>query len=282
MKVVLFCGGFGMRLRDYSDTVPKPLVPIGERPILWHLMKYYAHYGHKEFILCLGFKGAAFKDYFLNYDECMSNDFVLSDGGSRIELIDSDIDDWRITFVDTGTASCVGERLKAVEPHLRGEEVFLANYSDGLSDVALPDLIHYHQQHESIATFLAVPPVDTFHAVTFDNNGVVNNIDWISRTDAWINAGFFVFRNEIFNYIDAGEDLVGKPFQRLIERRQLRAYRHNGFFCCMDTFKQKQQLDDMQNAGNTPWAVWKKPANGAARRTARSKNGSNRPLQKNS
>lgn len=262
MKVVLFCGGYGMRLRDYSDTIPKPLVPIGERPILWHLMKYYAHFGHKEFILCLGFKGTAFKDYFLNYNECMSNDFVLSDGGRTVKLIDSDIEDWKITFVDTGMTSCIGERLKGVEPYLEGEEQFLANYSDGLSDVHLPDVIDFHDRHQGIATFLAVPPVDTFHAVSFDGDGVVSDIDWISRTDAWINAGFFVFRREIFDYIEPGEDLVGKPFRRLIERQQLRAYKYNGFFCCMDTFKQKQQLDDMQASGNMPWMIWKRTACG--------------------
>jgi len=269
MKVVLFCGGYGMRLREYSETVPKPLVPIGERPILWHLMKYYAHFGHREFILCLGFKGTAFKEYFLNYNECMSNDFVLSEGGQKVDLIDSDIDDWRITFADTGAASSIGQRRKAVQPYLDGEETFLANYSDGLSDVHLPDLIGYHQQHQGVATFLAVPPVDTFHAVTFDHDGVVNDINWVSKMDAWINAGFFVFRREIFDYIEAGEDLVGEPFQRLIARQQLRAFKYDGFFSCMDTFKQKQQLDDMHAVGNTPWTVWKKPTNGKARIAAR-------------
>ena len=267
MKVVLFCGGYGMRLRDYSETVPKPLVPIGDRPILWHLMKYYAHFGHRDFILCLGFNAAAFKEYFLNYNECMSNDFVLHDGGRKVELIDSDIDDWRITFIDTGMASSIGQRLKAVQPYLEGEEMFLANYSDGLSDVHLPDLVDYHQQHQSIATFLAVPPVDTFHAVAFDEAGVVSSIDWVSKTDAWINAGFFVFRQELFDYIEEGEDLVGNPFQRLISRQQLRAFKYDGFFSCMDTFKQKQQLDDMHTAGNTPWAIWKASTNGNVRTT---------------
>ena len=156
-----------------------------------------------------------------------------------------------------------------MQPYLDGEETFLANYSDGLSDVHLPDVIDYHQQHQGIATFLAVPPVDTFHAVTFDQEGVVNDIDWVSKTDAWINAGFFVFRQEIFDYIEAGEDLVGEPFRRLIGRQQLRAFKYAGFFSCMDTFKQKQQLDDMHSAGDTPWTVWKKPTNGKSRIAAR-------------
>src|SRR6516164_4239344 len=133
MKVVLFCGGLGTRMREYSETVPKPMVQIGPRPIIWHVMKYYAHYGHRDFILCLGYKGNSIKDYFLHYDEAVSNDFVWSHGGRKIEYLNRDIDDWRITFVETGIHSTIGERLKAVESHLAGEEVFLANYSDGLS-----------------------------------------------------------------------------------------------------------------------------------------------------
>ena len=140
MKVVLFCGGAGMRLRGYADDVPKPMVHIGNRPILWHLMKYYAHFGHKDFILCLGYKGNVIKDYFLNYDESVSNDFVWSNGGKHIQFLNRDIDDWTITFVETGTTSNIGQRLKAVEPHLSGEEIFLANYGDGLSDASLPSL----------------------------------------------------------------------------------------------------------------------------------------------
>src|SRR5277367_2285264 len=141
MKVVLFCGGLGMRMREYSEAVPKPMVPIGYRPILWHVMKYYAYYGHQDFVLCLGYKADVIKNYFRNYDECVSNDFVLSGGGKKVELLNSDIDDWRITFVDTGLKSNIGERLKAVEKHLQDEEIFLANYTDGLSDVDLDVLV---------------------------------------------------------------------------------------------------------------------------------------------
>ena len=141
MKVVLFCGGAGMRLRGYIDDVPKPMALIGTRPILWHLMKYYAHFGHKDFILCLGYKGNVIKDYFLHYDESVSNDFVWSQGGKKIDFINRDIDDWTITFVETGISANIGERLKAVEPYLRNEEMFLANYGDGLSDLKLPVMI---------------------------------------------------------------------------------------------------------------------------------------------
>src|SRR5512146_3359471 len=143
MKVVLFCGGLGMRLRDYAENVPKPMVPLDYRPILWHVMKYYAHFGHTDFILCLGYRGDLVKQYFLNYEECTSNDFVLSEGGRRREMLNSDIDDWRITFVETGLNANIGERLMAVRRHVAGEEMFLANYSDGLTDLCLPDQIEH-------------------------------------------------------------------------------------------------------------------------------------------
>jgi len=147
MKVVLFCGGLGMRLREYDENLPKPMVPIGYRPILWHVMKYYAHFGHRDFILCLGYRADVVKNYFRNYDECVSNDFVLSNGAKTLELLQSDIKDWRITFVDTGINATIGERLKAVEPHLAGEATFLANYSDGLTDVFLPGHLEHFDQH---------------------------------------------------------------------------------------------------------------------------------------
>jgi glucose-1-phosphate cytidylyltransferase len=265
MKVVLFCGGFGMRLKEFSESVPKPLVPVGNRPIIWHLMKYYAHYGHKDFILALGWNANAFKQYFLNYDECVSNDFVLTGGGRNVNLLHSDIDDWKITFVDTGAASNIGQRLRAVRPYLDGEETFLANYSDGLCDLHLPDLIEFHREHNATASFLTVKPMESFHTIEADEDGVVHDICAVRDSSCWINAGFFVMQNEIFDDLHEGEELVIQPFRRLIERQQLRAYKHEGFFACMDTFKQKQQLDDMMAAGQTPWAVWQKPRNGARR-----------------
>ncbi|MBM2840284.1 MAG: Glucose-1-phosphate cytidylyltransferase, partial [Bacteroidetes bacterium] len=154
MKVVLFCGGLGTRLRDYSDSIPKPLVNIGYRPILWHVMKYYAHYGHKDFILCLGYKADKIKDYFLHYQEYVSNDFTMSNGGKEIELVSSDIHDWKITFVDTGVHSNIGQRLKSAEKYLQGEEMFLANYSDGLTDMPLPKLINDFSQSVKVACFM--------------------------------------------------------------------------------------------------------------------------------
>src|SRR5262249_42809223 len=157
MKVVLFCGGLGLRIRD-GNGIPKPMIQIGYRPILWHVMKYYAHYGHKDFILCLGYQADTVKDYFLKYNECVSNDFVLSRGGKKLELFNSDIHDWRITFADTGINSNIGERLKAVEKYLDGEDAFFANYSDGLTDLALPVQLEHFRRHNKIASFLCVRP----------------------------------------------------------------------------------------------------------------------------
>src|SRR5260221_9771250 len=205
MKVVLFCGGLGMRLREFSETIPKPMVNIGYRPIQWHVMKYYAHYGHKDFILCLGYKGDVIKNYFLEYDECLSNDFVFSQGGKSLELLSRDIDDWNITFVDTGLTTNIGGRLKAVQKHLQGEEVFLANYTDGLSDVHLPTVIDALTRSRNVACFVSVKPRASFHLINTDAKGVVTSIDHIAKSGARMNGGFLVLRQEIFTYLHDGE-----------------------------------------------------------------------------
>ncbi len=257
MKVVIFCGGYGMRLREYSEEVPKPMVPIGYRPVLWHVMKYYAHFGHKDFILCLGYRADAIKQYFLHYDECVSNDFSLSEGGKSLQLFNSDIHDWKITFAETGTHSNIGQRLKAVEKYLEGEEVFLANYADGLIDLSLPQLLEFSEGHGKIATFVSARPNLSYHVVSADHNGCVSSVTPIHEIDLRINCGYFVFRREIFRHIRNGEELVMEPFRRLIQQKQLMAYRHDGFYGAMDTFKDKQQLDGMYARGEAPWEVWK-------------------------
>ena len=256
MKVVLFCGGLGMRLREYSESIPKPMVEIGYRPILWHVMKYYAHYGHKEFILCLGYRADAVKKYFLNYDECTSNDFVLSKGGKNLELLNSDISDWKITFVDTGLNSNIGQRLKAVEKYVT-DDVFLANYADGLTDLHLPGYLDMFQKSEKIASFVSVKPTQSFHIVSLRNGGEVTGINPLGKSSIWINGGYFIFRKEIFDYIKKGEELVNEPFRRLIEEKQLITHKHNGFWVAMDTFKDKQMLDEMVSTNKAPWEVWK-------------------------
>lgn len=256
MKVVLFCGGFGMRMREYSEAIPKPMVPIGYRPILWHIMKYYAHFGHKDFILCLGYRGDTIKKYFLEYDECLSNDFVLSGGGKDVTLLHSDISDWRITFVDTGLTANVGQRLKAVESHLAEEEMFLANYSDGLSDVNLDTVIKTLRRTQGVACFVGVKPKASFHLVETGSGGVVRKIDHIGKTGARINGGFFVFRREMLAHLKDGEELVEEPFHRLIATEKLVAYKHDGFWACMDTFKERQELEDIYAQGKAPWMLW--------------------------
>ncbi|CAN5829191.1 glucose-1-phosphate cytidylyltransferase [soil metagenome] len=259
MKVVLFCGGLGTRLRDYSEDIPKPMVEIGYRPILWHIMKYYAHFGHTEFILCLGYKGDVIKNYFLNYDECVSNDFVMTDGGRDVHLLASDIDDWKITFVDTGAAASIGERLKAVESHIGDDDVFMANYSDGLTDLWLPDHLEHFESTGAIASFLAVHSPQSFHVASIDDDGHVSGINPLSESNLWINGGFFLFRREMFSYMHDGEDIVYEPFARLIAERRLVSHRYRGFWMPMDTFKEKQALDRLYSQGHAPWQVWKAP-----------------------
>jgi glucose-1-phosphate cytidylyltransferase len=258
MKVVLFCGGLGMRIREASESVPKPMVHVGDRPILWHVMKYYAHFGHKDFILCLGYRADVIKNYFVNYNEFMSNDFVLSKGGKDVRVFNSDIDDWTVTFVDTGANSNIGQRLKAVEKYLDGEEVFLANYSDNLTDFELPKLIdRFHEQNKT-AAFLCVRPNLSCHYVSMSDRGLVEEIKTMDQSNILINGGYFVFKHSIFDYMKDGEELVQEPFRRLIAGKDLVGYEYDGFWKSMDTFKEKQELDDLYGKGNAPWQLWKR------------------------
>ena len=257
MKVVLFCGGLGMRLRDYDENIPKPMVTIGYRPIMWHLMKYYAHFGHKDFILCLGYKADVIKQYFLNYNEALSNDFVLADGGRKVELLASDIHDWRITFVDTGASSPIGERLRQVRAHVEGEELFLANYTDCLTDLDLNAFVEHFRARKRIAGFVTVAPQVSYHYVAA-RDGLVTQLTDVRSTPLRINGGFFAFRPQIFDYLKEGEELVDGPFHRLIADEQLLAYEYDGFWKAMDTFKDKQQLDELLAQGTPPWEVWRR------------------------
>jgi glucose-1-phosphate cytidylyltransferase len=257
MKVVLFCGGLGTRLREHSDTIPKPLVNVGHRPILWHLMRYYAHYGHKEFILCLGYRGDLIREYFLNYNECMSNDFVFADGGKKIELLTRDLDDWRITFVDTGLQSNIGQRLQRARKYLGNDEMFMANYADGLSDLPLDKHVADFQRRGVTASFVAVPTAQSFHGVQSDDGGIVTGFGPMRDSSFSINAGFFCLRRNIFDYMEEGDELVEKPFQRLIAKGKLAVFRYQGFWQSMDTFKDKLTFDSMDGRGECPWMVWK-------------------------
>jgi glucose-1-phosphate cytidylyltransferase len=235
------------------------MVPIGSRPILWHVMKYYAYFGHNEFVLCLGYKAGAIKEYFLRYSEAASNDFVLSNGGRDLRLLASDIDDWTITFVDTGLNSNIGERLLAVREHVADEDMFLANYADGVSDMWLPGLIsELVDRPDAVASFMAVAPPLSFHITEFDERGVVSSISPIRTSGLWVNAGYFALRSEIFDYLKPGEELVVEAFQRLAREHRLLAHPHDGYWGVMDTFKDKQALDEAYEKGPAPWELWKR------------------------
>jgi len=263
MKVVLFCGGLGTRLREYSGTLPKPMVNIGCRPIIWHLMKYYAHFGHTEFILCLGYRGELIKQYFLE-QEGRSVDVESTGGTQQLRWDGGDVEKWTITFADTGLHSNIGERLKNVQTYLGDDPVFLANYSDALSDLPLRKYVDRFRQDDKIASFVCVSPSQSFHTVSIGRDGLVDDIQTLAEAGLWINGGFFAFKREFFDYLKNGEELIREPFRRLIGLRQLAAYRHDGFWKCMDTFKDKQAFDEMEARGETPWQVWQPPQGGRA------------------
>ena len=251
-----------MRIRDHSGSIPKPMVHIGYRPILWHVMKYYAHYGHKDFILCLGHGADHIKDYFVNYDETVSNDFVMTNGG-EVDLLTSDIHDWRITFVDTGHKASVGERLMAARPFLGDDEVFLANYTDGVSDAPLDDMIRFWEETDKAVVFVGVGPNYTSHVIQTADDGTVTAIKHVTEMGMRINGGFFVMSTRIFDYLKEGEDLLNEPFQRMVAAGDVSAYVYDGFWACMDTFKEKRMLDDIYKMGSAPWEVWNREADAA-------------------
>lgn len=255
MKVVLFCGGFGTRLREYSQQVPKPLVPVGNRPILWNLMKYYATQGHKEFVLCLGYRGDLIKEFFLTYDDCLSTDFELAPGTGERRLLGPDIRDWRITFRDTGLASNIGQRLLAVREHVADDEFFMANYSDALTDMPLQPMFERLRRSDAVGIFAAVRPSNSLSKIELDPDGRVLEISYLSDS-IYINGGFFIFRRSIFEYIEPGDELVEAPFERLIAEGRLLAYPYDGFWCAMDTFKDKKKFDDLFESGSRPWEIW--------------------------
>jgi glucose-1-phosphate cytidylyltransferase len=227
-----------LRIRSAADDpIPKPLVPIGDRPILWHVMRYYAHFGHTEFVLCLGHGGDAIADYVRN---------------------SPDVADWGITLADTGALSNIGQRLALARRHVDGDAIFLANYADGLTDLHLPDLLSAFATRDMVAALLCTKPSLSYHFVRTRHDGTVREIAEAQQTELLVNGGYFVFRAEIFEYLRDGEDLVGEPFHRLVRDGRLLGYRHEGFWKNMDTFKDKQLLDDLYASGTAPWEVWRR------------------------
>lgn len=249
MKVVLFCGGQGMRLREYSETVPKPMVPVGNRPILWHLMKYYALHGHTDFILCLGHGAGAIKQFFLDYEEAESNDFVLR-SGQKI-MLGSDLDDWTISFVDTGLRTEPGERLYKVRSFLEGENAFLVNYADGVTDL---DHNKYEREFEAsgkVGAMTLVNPPQTYDVVEVVDSKP-RAIRPMGKAGLWVNGGFFIFDQRVFDYLERDMDL-SSAIGLMIDDDQIYANQYEGFWMSMDTFKEKQQLDQIFEAGDVPW-----------------------------
>jgi glucose-1-phosphate cytidylyltransferase len=258
MKVVLFCGGFGVRMREASDQVPKALIPVGQEPIILHIMKYFAHYGHNEFILCLGYKGEVIRSFFEHGRSNVIDELVMAHDGWAPDELRRQAADWKITFVETGLEANIGGRLRAVRSYLGNDELFLANYSDTLTDAPLPAMIAGVREQEAVASFLAVRPTYTFHVAAFQGNNGVRDIKSVSEADIWINGGYFILRREIFDYMERGDELVEAPFRRLIARDKLLGYRHKGFWAPMDTLKDRQDINKLFESGGRPWAVWEK------------------------
>ncbi len=255
MKVVLFCGGLGMRMRDGRRDLPKPMVMVGDRPLLWHVMRYYAHFGHTEFILCLGHGAKEISDYFLHYEETDTNDFVLA--GGRVTTLTSEIEDWRITFAHTGIDTPIGERLRRVRHYLDGDEIFLANYADVLTDAPLDAMIERFRGSDALASLMAVPPQSSFHIVATDDDDRVTGIDSVASLALRENGGYFVLRRELLDELEPDCDLVGDTLTRLSGRGQVLAQPYDGFWVPADTVKERVALDQLaRGPEHPPWAVW--------------------------
>jgi len=256
MQVVILCGGKGTRMEHETEFRPKPMVPIGGRPILWHIMKIYAHYGHKDFILCLGYKGEVIKRYFLDY-EAMNRDFTITLGRNHhIEFLGNhDEEDFRVTLADTGLETNTGGRIKRIEKYIKGE-TFFATYGDGVADIDLNDLLRYHREKGRIATVTGVRPFARFGVVQATEDGLVKSFKEKPQLDNFVSGGFFVFNREIFDYLDENSILEKEPLERLVADGQLAIYPHDGFWQCMDTRTDLRRLEELWATGNAPWKVW--------------------------
>lgn len=253
MKVVLFCGGLGVRMGHASRRTPKPMITVGDRPIVWHIMSYYAAWGFTDFVLCLGHKAAAIEGYFRACAGAASNGAARRETSGELELAGPDGPGWRITFVDSGPHATIGDRLLSAAPYI-DDDYFLATYGDGLTDAPLDDMIGRLEASGKTGMFMSVRPPFSAHVVDVAEGGAVRSITSIQRADVWINGGFFVFRRDVLDAIRPGEELVEEPFGRLIDRGELIGYRYEGFFGPMDTMKDKQVLDALAANGAPPWS----------------------------
>jgi glucose-1-phosphate cytidylyltransferase len=257
MKVVILCGGLGTRLREETEYRPKPMVPVGGLPILWHIMKTYAHHGHKEFIICLGYKGESIKDYFCNYHRNTSDVTLKLGRNPEIRFHSNhDEEDWTVTLLDTGAETQTGGRLRRALQHIP-DETFLFTYGDGLTDSDINASIHFHQQHANLATMTAVRPTGRFGELSLNGHTVTGFQEKPEQDGTFINGGFFVLNRRVSEYLD-GDDCVFEraPLERMAREGQLKAYLHRGFWQCMDTYREQQLLDNLYRKGLAPWKVW--------------------------
>lgn len=258
MKVVILAGGYGTRFSEETDLKPKPMIEIGGKPILWHIMKIYSHYGFNDFIICLGYKGYIIKEYFMNYFIHMSDLKVNLSQGS-FEALNSYSENWNVAMVDTGLDTMTGGRIKRIQKYLNNEP-FLLTYGDGVSDIDINELIQFHKSHGKAATITAVQPTGRFGAIDISDRNMVNSFYEKPAGDGgWVNGGFFVLEPEIFDYI-AGDEITWErePLESLARENKLAAYKHNGFWKPMDTLRDKRELEALWNSGNAPWKLWEK------------------------
>lgn len=257
MKTVILCGGKGTRLREETEFKPKPLVKIGDRPILWHIMKHYAFYGHNDFVLCLGYKGERIRDYFINYSR-NELDILLTLGSRQIEVLEErhDEDDWRLWMIDTGLESMTGGRLKRAGKYIP-DQTFLATYGDGVANVDVDKLVQFHKSQGKLATVTAVRPSSRFGELSIDGNEVKTFAEKPQVHAGWINGGFFVFEREILEMLGGDhEPLETGLLEKLAQKGELAVYLHEGFWQCMDTYREMELLNEMWESGNAPWKVW--------------------------
>ncbi|MHB1195124.1 MAG: glucose-1-phosphate cytidylyltransferase [Longimicrobiales bacterium] len=256
MKVIILCGGQGTRIRDVTQDIPKPMIPVGQYPIVWHIMGYYASYGHRDFVLCLGHLGHKIKEFFLNL-QAYTHDLTLDIGAGSTVFHGSDLSvDWRVTLADTGQNAMTGARVKRVEEYLEGEENFLLTYGDGLSDVDLDALVDFHNSHGKIMTVTGVRPPSRFGEIASDVDGVVREFNEKPQAiEGCISGGFFVLNRRIFGYLNDDEGLVleREPMENLVSDGQMMLFRHSGFWQCMDTSRDFLLLNDMEKRGDCPW-----------------------------
>lgn len=255
MKVVILAGGYGTRLSEATQTMPKPMVPIGDMPMLWHIMKYYYSFGFNEFVICLGYKGYVIKEYFYNY-WLRQSDITLktSESGNDFKLHNSRTENWEITLADTGIDALTGLRVKRIQQYI-GDEPFLLTYGDGVSDVDLNALIAQHKKSGKTVTITAIQPYGRFGALEFDENNNVTSFNEKGKSQ-YINAGFMAVEPDIFNYVGGNERLEFEPFERIVNDGKMGVYKHDGFWKCMDTLYDMKQLESIWQSGNVPWKVW--------------------------